>query len=76
MKGLRLINRPWIKGQFQWEPRDLWIGVFWRRLNEMPEPFFTIHIYICILPLIPFHLTILMRKIPYKGPLHRWESKP
>jgi len=62
MKSLRIINKEWIKGQFQFEPRDLWIGVFWRRIYEMPEPFFTLHIYICIVPLIPFHLTLLMKR--------------
>ena len=28
---LRFIDRPWLKAQFQFEPRDVWIGLFWRR---------------------------------------------
>jgi len=61
MKIFRIINKAWIKGQFQWEPHDLWVGIFWRNVYEMPEPFLTLHIYICIIPLIPFHLTILLK---------------
>jgi hypothetical protein len=39
---------------WQWEPRDLWVGAFWR-VSETGM----FHLYICLLPLIPFHLTIM-----------------
>lgn len=62
MRKLRLINKSWIKGQFQWEPRDLWVGLFWRMNYEMTPPYATLHIFICLIPLVPFHITILMKK--------------
>jgi len=56
-----MINRKTFKAQFQFEPRDLWIGLFWRINREMPAPFYTLHFYICIIPIIPLHITILKR---------------
>ena len=61
MKKLRIIDKPWIKAQFQWEPRDLWIGIFWRINREMTPPFCTLHIYVCILPMMPLHVTVLLK---------------
>lgn len=49
---LRLIDRPRLKVQFQFEPRDLWVGVFWRRTT------IALHLYVCVLPLVPLHVTI------------------
>ncbi len=53
MTAFRIINRDRIKAQFQWEPRDLWVGLFWRRTD------IALHLYICIVPLVPLHITIL-----------------
>lgn len=47
----RLVDRPHLKIQFQWEPRDLWLGLFWRKTK------IALHIYICILPMVPLHIT-------------------
>lgn len=58
---LRILNLPRLKAQLQWEPRDLWIGLFWRVNREMAPPFYTLHIYLCLVPLIPLHVTILRR---------------
>ena len=41
--------------RLQWEPRDLWVGLFWRK-SEICW-----HIYICLIPLIPLHISILRR---------------
>jgi len=49
---LRLVDREDLKVQFQWEWRDFWVGVFWRTTK------IAVHIYICILPFIPLHITI------------------
>ncbi len=61
MATLRIIDRGWIKAQFQFEPRDLWIGLFWR-VNRHPNPLPRfLHIYLCVIPLVPFHMTIMLR---------------
>ena len=59
--NFRIIDKPTLKAQFQFEPRDLWIGLFWRINREMPPPFYTLHLYVCILPLVPLHITILLK---------------
>lgn len=41
----------------QWEPHDLWVGVFWR---TTPSEF--LHLYVCLVPLFPIHLTIQRAK--------------
>lgn len=49
----RLIDRPGrLIVQFQWEPRDVWVGLFWRRTE------IALHLYICLLPFVPLHITI------------------
>jgi hypothetical protein len=57
---LRILDRSWIKVQFQFEPRDLWVGVFWRIKKRKGVGEF-LHLYICILPLIPLHITVLWK---------------
>ena len=49
----RLVDRLRLKVQLQFEPRDLWIGAFWRRTE------IAVHLYICVLPTVPLHITIL-----------------
>jgi hypothetical protein len=58
---LRIINCETLKAQFQLEMRDLWVGLFWRINREMPPPYYTLHLYICIVPLLPLHVTVLLR---------------
>ncbi len=45
-------NNKRIYMRFHFEPRDIWIGIFWRHTE------IALHFYICVLPLIPFHITI------------------
>lgn len=52
----RILDRPALKLQIEWEPRDLWIGVYWR----MGGPF--LHVYVCVFPCVPIHFTL------YRGP--------
>ena len=61
MKSLRIVDLAWLKAQFQFEPRDLWIGLFWRINREMRPPYCTLHIYLCLIPLVPLHITILLK---------------
>jgi hypothetical protein len=53
--------------QFQWEPRDLWIGVFWRRTE------IALHLYICLLPMVPLHVTAALDATLIA---HRFEPSP
>ena len=48
----RIVDRPRLRVQFQLELRDWWVGVFWRRTD------IALHLYVCIVPLIPLHVTI------------------
>lgn len=59
MKAFRIVDRERVKAQFQWEPRDLWAGLFWRVNREMPRPYYTLHLYVCLVPCVPLHVTIL-----------------
>ncbi|KKL67821.1 hypothetical protein LCGC14_2131120 [marine sediment metagenome] len=52
----RLINRLALKVQIQWEPRDWWVGTFWRKTE------IAVHLYVCIVPCLPLHVTILKRQ--------------
>jgi len=60
---LRLIDRPGLKVQFQWEWRDFWVGLFWRTTKIAR------HFYICILPFIPLHVTVARGKAKEEGDL-------
>ena len=46
---MRIIDRPNVKVQFRLEPRDAWVGLFWRRTD------IALHVYICLVPFIPLH---------------------
>lgn len=52
----RFIDRKKFKAQFQFEPRDLWVGLFWRRTE------LCLHLYVCLLPTVPLHVTITCDK--------------
>lgn len=54
----RFIDKPRLKAQFQFEPRDCWIGLFWQRTEV------AFHLYVCLIPLVPLHVTIAL---PAKG---------
>jgi hypothetical protein len=56
---LRIINAERVKVQFQWEPRDLWIGAFWRFNYGMTPRYYTFHLYVCLVPMLPLHVTVL-----------------
>ena len=51
---LRLIDRPGLIAQLQFEVRDAFVGLFWRKTE------IALHLYICVVPCIPLHITILL----------------
>ena len=55
-KSLRVFDGAVAKVQIQWEPRDVWIGLFWRHTDVCW------HFYICVLPLVPIHVTVLRKE--------------
>lgn len=42
------------------EPRDLWLGVFWRRYEEWGRH--GLEVFICILPMLPLHIDIRLSR--------------
>lgn len=56
---LRLYDGQRVKVQLQFEPRDVWVGLFWRVSRHPLCDIF--HAYICLLPLVPLHATVLWR---------------
>lgn len=40
--------------QVLWEPRDLWVGVYWTTCSKIVGD--TLDIYICLLPCLPIKL--------------------
>ena len=58
----RVLNKERIKAQFQLELRDIWVGIFWRTVHRLPFPYYTLHLFICFIPFIPLHITILIKE--------------
>jgi len=51
-----------LKVRIEFEPRDLWVGAYWKhkRLGMLRK----LDIYICVLPVLPIHLTYVWGKLP------------
>lgn len=48
-----------MKIRLEWKPQDLWIGAFWKTvpgLNPEEEPVAEVHVWICLVPMLPLHL--------------------
>ena len=39
-----------------WEPRDLWVGVYWTR-PVWEGPVRTVTVYVCVVPMLPVRIT-------------------
>jgi hypothetical protein len=42
----------WWELSLKWEPRDCWVGVYWKRYPAALE------MYVCIVPLVPVYLYV------------------
>lgn len=61
-RAWRIYDGIYFKAQIQFEPKDCWIGVFWRVTERRDGAFVArrhryLHLYVCILPLLPLHVT-------------------
>ncbi len=54
----RWIFGHWIELHLLFEPRDLWIGVYWRGREGHGFAKASLELYICIVPMLPIHLEI------------------
>lgn len=41
-----------MKARIKFEPRDLWVGVYWDRRHHPPE----LDVYVCLVPCFPLHV--------------------
>ena len=45
-----------MKARIEFEPHDLWVGVYWRRYYIRGWDLWQYQVYICLLPMFPLHL--------------------
>lgn len=41
---------------FSFDPRDIWIGVYWNRVVE--KECSALYIYVCIIPMLPVRVAV------------------
>lgn len=48
-----------MKAKVEWKPRDLVVGVYWKRTfyRTLTYRYRAVHVWVCLLPCIPIHLT-------------------
>jgi hypothetical protein len=57
---LQIVNRPQWSLRLLWEPRDMWVGVYWTRDEVAPGvPLLTV--YVCVVPCLPIRLCAIWR---------------
>ena len=44
-----------------WEPRDMWIGVFWNRVQAGGPADRFVFVYVCVIPCLPLVLAVRSR---------------
>ena len=52
-----------IKVGIEFEPRDLWVGVYWdyQGIGTLKH----LDIYVCIVPMLPIHITFIQAKLSH-----------
>jgi hypothetical protein len=40
----------------KFEPRDVWVGVYWNMAQSVESAYKRLDLFICIVPLLPVHL--------------------
>jgi hypothetical protein len=51
------------------EPRDLWVGVYWKWFRSNPKVTivgiaWALDLYVCVVPMFPLHLMFFRRRYP------------
>ena len=44
------MRRIWIEAEIRFEPRDIWVGVYWKAFPSAVE------FYVCLVPMLPIYL--------------------
>lgn len=47
--------------EFLWEPRDLWVGLYWDVIKETDDDYLVYsdtHLYFCLIPTLVLHVVI------------------
>lgn len=57
VRKLKLFGGSRVASWLLFEPRDLWIGVYWKKDCTHG------HVYICLIPMLPILVTWLRRRI-------------
>lgn len=47
--------------QIEFEPRDVWVGVYWDLERAAPAWSF-LRLYICVIPMLPLHICFIIWK--------------
>lgn len=47
-----------INARLLFEPRDLWIGVYWNKVSSIESAYRRLDLYVCILPMLPIKFVI------------------
>lgn len=54
---LRLVDRPRFQVRLEWEPRDLWLGVFWKTRRYHGAKI--LDVYLCAVPCLPLVVSVV-----------------
>lgn len=52
---VQILNGRHVKARLQWNPRDMWIGVYW---SSHPLCW---QLYVCLVPMFPLRVAVLKR---------------
>jgi hypothetical protein len=49
-----------VTARLKWEPRDLWVGLYWNRSYDptVGGGFVVTEFFICLIPMIPLHTIV------------------
>lgn len=50
VSGRKLVFEGW-HCEFEWSPRDLWIGAYWKRIGNAWD------LWVCLVPCVPLHIS-------------------
>jgi hypothetical protein len=45
-----------VRARVTFEPRDLWVGIYWDRDQSPANNRYELHLFICLIPTLPIHV--------------------